>query len=839
MSIEESRASESLEREASFWRHIYETQQAGIIIQANGIIQDLNETAVLMLGGQSASEFIGKPSIETLIPPEYIDCILERTRKMRNGCPSVPPIEIRMRRLNGAEVDVLISATSWIENGDTIIETMLIDIVSLKQRERLLQAISDLASMPIKKELFSDASLALSYVLSSMKKLYVEPHNCGFISFVYHEDGFLEEACESLSSESPLLISSDPIDNVSLRWIIENSRTIAECESCKDRLYKMVIQKDQPRYILFSPVLLEGKLEGCVFWIFSTEIDHEKIESDEERRNTFILAALTTIRTFLMQRENTQKTSELSILNKAALEIGNKKNLEEIADTALDILDKEKNWRPSVIRFKSRSGEALETIAYKSQLAIGAEEVQQRMNFFDEMIYRPGLGMTGYVIESGIPIRCLDLPSDPHYVETDPNIKYGIYAPISIEGSVEGAIGIESKDNIFQDSDLHLLQSISEIVAMAVRSVRLIEVLRERLHWLEILHRINEQIGIETEPDKLYKTLVDSAIEATQAESSALLIYNPETGLLEKTAAKSWLDKVFEIPLKPDESISGGIFQSGKTRLSPEIREDPLLIPRNLPLIPSGCANIGVPVVYEDKVLGVFHLSIKAPLSFSKELVEFAEMFGSYSGIIIGRIEYVRALKEAEKQIKTAYDETLEGWARAIGYRDNETFQHTLRVTKIALAIGEALRLDEKTLENLRRGAILHDVGKIGIPDNILRKPKAFTKEEKSIMRTHPSFAYELLRPIAFLKEALVVPYCHHERWDGKGYPQGLKGEDIPLLARIFSIADVYDAMTSDRPYRRAWTHEVALEHIRSQSGKHFDPQIVDVFFGILDKIKD
>ncbi|HOE76454.1 MAG TPA: GAF domain-containing protein [Rectinema sp.] len=839
MSIEESGASNSLAREASFWRHIYETQQAGILIQVNGIIQDLNETAIQMLGGQSASEFIGKPSIETLICPEYIDCILDRTRQLRNGRPSVPPIEIRVRQLNGAEVDVLISATSWIENGDTIIETMLIDIGSLKQRERLLQAISDLASMPVKEELFSDASLALSYVFSSMKKLYVEPHNCGFISFVYHENGFLEEACESFSNESPLLISSDPIDNMSLRWIIENSRTIAKCESCKERLYEMPIVGDQPWHILFVPVVLEDKLEGCAFWIFYAAIDPGKIEADEERRNGFILAALTTMRTFLMQRENIQKTSELSILNREALEIGKKTSLQEIADTALDILDKEKNWRPSVIRFKSRSGEVLETIAYRSQLPIGAEEVQQRMNLFNEMIYRPGLGMTGYVIESGKAIRCLDLPSDPHYVQTDLNIKYGIYAPISIEGSVEGAIGIESKDYVFKDSDLGLLQSISEIVGIAARSVRLIEVLRERLHWLEILHKINEQIGIETEPDKLYKTLVDSAIEATQAESAALLIYNPETDLLEKAAAKSWLDKVFEIPLKPDESISGGIFQSGKTRLSPEIREDPLLIPRNLPLIPAGCANIGVPVVYEDKVLGVFHLSIKAPLSFTKELVEFAEMFGSYSGIVIGRMQQIQALQEAEKQIKIAYDETLEGWARAIGYRDNETFQHTLRVTNIANIIGEALSLDDKTLENLRRGAILHDVGKIGIPDNILRKPRAFTKEEKVIMRTHPSFAYELLRPIAFLSEAIIVPYCHHERWDGKGYPQGLKGDEIPLLARIFSVADVYDAMTSDRPYRKARTHEEAIKYIRSQSGRHFDPHIVDVFLEIVDKIKD
>jgi len=838
MSQRESEAIKALARDASFWRHIYETQQAGILIQVNGIIQDLNETAVRMLGGRSASEFIGKPSIETLICPEYYDCILDRTRQLRNGRPSVPPIDIRVRQLNGAELDVLISATSWIEKNDTIIETMLIDIGPLKQRERLLEAISDLASMPLKKEFFSDVNLAISLILDSMHKLYAEPHNCGFMSFVQHENGFVEEVWGA-SSESPQLVSSDPIDNVTLRWIIENSRIITKCESCRDRLHKMPIKEDQSWQILFMPIIPEDKLEGCAFWIFYTAIDTDKIEADEERRNDFIQAALIALRTFLIQRDNNRKTSELSILNKIALEVGRKTSLQEVADTTLSILEREKNWQPSVIRFKSRFGETLETISYRSSLVKNVEELQKRMHLFDGLIDRPGLGMTGYVIESGKPIRCMDLPSDPHYVQTDLNIKYGIYAPISIEGKVEGAIGVESKDYAFDDSDLRLLQSMSEIVGMAIRSVRLIEVLQERLHWLEILHRINEQIGIETEPYKLYGFLVDSAFEATKAESVALLIYNPQTDMLEKVAARSWLDRVFEIPLRPDESISGAIFQSGKMRFSPEIREDPLLISRNLSLIPPGCANIGLPVTYEERILGVFHISIKAPLSFTKELVEFAEMFGSYSGIVIGRIQHVRALKEAEKEIKTAYDETLKGWARAIGYRDNETFQHTLRVTEIALAIGEALSLDEKTLENLRRGAILHDVGKIGIPDNILRKPKAFTKEEEAIMRTHTSFAYELLRPIDFLKDALSVPYCHHERWDGKGYPQGLKGDNIPLLARIFSVADVYDAMTSERPYRHAWTREAALEYIRSQSGKHFDPRIVDVFLGIVDKIKD
>ncbi len=246
-----------------------------------------------------------------------------------------------------------------------------------------------------------------------------------------------------------------------------------------------------------------------------------------------------------------------------------------------------------------------------------------------------------------------------------------------------------------------------------------------------------------------------------------------------------------------------------------------------------------MPVVAKGTVLGVFHIAIKAPVLFSREIIELVEMFGSYAGIVIGRMQLIEALRNADRQMQKAYDETLEGWARAIGIRDDETFQHTIRVAKIAVTIGKHVNLDPQAIENLRRGALLHDVGKLGIPDTILRKPSTLNDEETAIMRTHASFGYELLKPIKYLEGALVVPYCHHERWDGTGYPRRLKGEKIPLLARIFAVADVYDAMTSDRPYRPAHTAQEALDYIRSQSGMHFDPQSVEAFLVIGDQVEE
>src|SRR5258708_16714581 len=177
-----------------------------------------------------------------------------------------------------------------------------------------------------------------------------------------------------------------------------------------------------------------------------------------------------------------------------------------------------------------------------------------------------------------------------------------------------------------------------------------------------------------------------------------------------------------------------------------------------------------------------------------------------------------------------AYDATIEGWSRAMDLRDKETQGHTQRVTKMTHLLAAKFCLAEEQLVHIRRGALVHDIGKMGVPDAILMKTGPLKVEEFDIMRRHPTFAYEMLSPISFLRPALDIPYCHHEKWDGSGYPRGLKGEVIPLSARIFAVVDVWDALTSDRPYRPAWSGGKALEFIQSQAGTHFDPQVVKMF---------
>jgi putative two-component system response regulator len=192
-------------------------------------------------------------------------------------------------------------------------------------------------------------------------------------------------------------------------------------------------------------------------------------------------------------------------------------------------------------------------------------------------------------------------------------------------------------------------------------------------------------------------------------------------------------------------------------------------------------------------------------------------------------------LQEVNSQLLAAYEATIEGWSRALDLRDKETEGHSQRVTELTMRLASAFGFSDEELMHIRRGALLHDLGKIGVPDSILHKPAKLSDEEWVVMRKHTQFAYDMLQDVEYLRPALEIPYCHHEKWDGTGYPRGLKGEQIPLSARIFAIADVWDALTSDRPYRPAWKKEEALEFIRVESGKHFDPQVVDLFFKVME----
>jgi putative nucleotidyltransferase with HDIG domain len=234
-----------------------------------------------------------------------------------------------------------------------------------------------------------------------------------------------------------------------------------------------------------------------------------------------------------------------------------------------------------------------------------------------------------------------------------------------------------------------------------------------------------------------------------------------------------------------------------------------------------------IPLISKGQLKGVLEVYNRFPFEPDEDWLNYLTALAEQASIAIDNTQMFDNLQRSNTELSLAYNATIEGWSRALDLRDKETEGHTLRVTEITEQLARVFKFPDNQIKYIRWGALLHDIGKLGVPDGILLKPGPLTDEEWIIMRMHPQYAYDMLSPISYLREAIDIPYCHHEKWDGTGYPRGLIKDQIPLSARIFAVVDIWDALSSDRPYRKAWTAEKVIEHIRSISGTHLDPDVV------------
>lgn len=244
-----------------------------------------------------------------------------------------------------------------------------------------------------------------------------------------------------------------------------------------------------------------------------------------------------------------------------------------------------------------------------------------------------------------------------------------------------------------------------------------------------------------------------------------------------------------------------------------------------------------VPLIAKGNIVGVLFLGNRSVTQNDQDWFDFLETLAGQAAMAIESLKSFEDLQRSNFELALAYNRTIEGWSYALDLRDRETKDHTMRVTEMTMILAKRAGMTEEEILHVKHGSLLHDIGKMGIPDSILLKDGPLTNKEWALMHKHPVFAYEMLFPIEYLRPALDIPYCHHERWDGTGYPRGLKRDEIPLAARLFAVVDVWDALSSDRPYRKAWPMEKILDYINSQSGTHFDPQVVELFLLIITEI--
>ena len=386
----------------------------------------------------------------------------------------------------------------------------------------------------------------------------------------------------------------------------------------------------------------------------------------------------------------------------------------------------------------------------------------------------------------------------------------------------------------------HRLEEIREIgdrIKALEKIQNLNNELRRRLDHLQSLRRIDMAITNSVDLRLVLDIFMDQLVSDLGLDAVAVLLYEPSVQGLRPAAGRG-----FTSELRHRTHTSLGQGPAGRAALE----QRSVFLPDLLTEAGRGSAidpdeqgdfasYMAVPMLAKGQLQGVIELYTRSPLEPNDEWSEFLETYADQGAIAIENSQLLRSLERSNVELQRAYDRTIEGWANALDLKDEETAGHSKRVTEMTVRLARHLGVPPDEVVHIQRGALLHDIGKMGIPDHILLKKGPLTPEEFEVMRQHPVYAYELLSPIEFLRPALHIPHAHHERWDGTGYPRGLKGEQIPLAARIFAVVDVYDALTSERPYREAWTPERAKEYIREASGSHFDPEVVAAFFELIE----
>lgn len=354
-----------------------------------------------------------------------------------------------------------------------------------------------------------------------------------------------------------------------------------------------------------------------------------------------------------------------------------------------------------------------------------------------------------------------------------------------------------------------------------------------RLEHLDTLHTIDQIITSSLDLHVTLKVFIDHIIAQFHVDAADVLLLNPHTLMLEYAAGRGFnTSGIQKSRLRVGEGIAGQAALDRRMVCIPDLLAADSSFVRSKLLEGEGfIAYYAVPLIAKGQVKGILDLLHRSPLVLDPEQQDFLESLAVQAAIAIDNATLFDDLQRSHIELSLAYDATLEGWARALDLKSEATGQHTKRVTEITLRLAQAVGINEKDQVHIRRGALLHDIGKIAIPDSILLKPGPLTSAEQEIIRRHPLHALDMLQPIAYLRLALDIPYCHHERWDGTGYPRGLKGEQIPLAARIFAVVDVWDALSAkDRPYRKPLPPDEARAYISSMAGSHFDPQVVEEF---------
>jgi PAS domain S-box-containing protein len=586
-------------------------------------------------------------------------------------------------------------------------------------------------------------------------------------------------------------------------------------------------EEDEVRSILAVPLRLGEKVIGMLS--VQSYQPHAYTGDDQTSLEMLAANAAVAIDNARLYAETLRRLKELEAVNHISTALRSAQTVDDMLPTLLDETLHVLGSDSGMIMLYNPAGDVL-----KQRVARGWFTGLQKAPI------KPGEGIAGAVFKTGQISVSKEFATDLLPLE---NVRDqlpvgwgGACVPIRTVREAVGVLFVSVElPRQLQADEINLLVTLSEMAGNAIRRADLHEQTERQLQRLASLRAVDMAINTILDLRVTLGILIDHIISQLRVDAVNILLINPNTQTLYNAASSGFRSDAFKnIRLYIGDSLAGQAIRTRTTVHIPNLSESKLLQRVQLLTEEGFVTYFGVPLIAKGQIKGVleaFHRSLLEPDS---EWRSFLETLAGQAAIAIDNSVLFEELQQTNLNLSLAYDATIEGWSRALDLRDRETEGHTQRVTEMTVQLADLMGIGTSDLIHIRRGALLHDIGKMGVPDSVLNKTGPLNEEEWAIMHRHPEFAFEMLSPISYLRQALDIPYGHHERWDGSGYPRHLPGEQIPLAARIFAVVDVWDALISARPYRKPSTREAAAEFVRQNSGILFDPRVVETFLRML-----
>jgi len=660
------------------------------------------------------------------------------------------------------------------------------------------------------------SSLDLDEVLGSILSCAAEvlPYDSANI-LLCEKDGFRMIACKGTPmTEQPIAFDALPY----LHNLLEERTPKIIPDTLHAPLWKPTVATDAVRAWMGIPLLAHGEVIG----VLNLHRNHPMAYAHADARlaATFAIQAALAIRNARLFQAEQRRRMEMETLRQASMQMTSNLDLQSTLEGILSFaLRISQGYDAHIFLY---DGKKLHFGA-----AMWASKSQERA--YQEP--RPD-GITYTTVRRREKIVVPDFSTHPLYLAT--GWKGAIISlPLSIGEHIIGVMNVAHRQpHEFDEHEIHALELLADQAAIALENSRLYTQLQTQFQRLSVLRTIDRAITASMDLNLTLSILLEQITAQPDVDAAVVWLLTPMRTL--RVAARRGLktSALRASTLRLGESPVGRAALTRSTIVYPTPQD----WPASQALPPYYAAYCAIPLVAKGTLLGVLEAFRQETPANVEDWLDFVEAIAGQTAIAIDNATLFSNLQQSNTRLVLAYEATLEGWARALELRDQETEGHTRRVTALTIDLAERMGIPPEQMIHIRRGALLHDIGKMGIPDDILLKAGPLTPEERTVMETHPRLARDLLAQIPFLQPALDIPYCHHEKWDGSGYPRGLKGEEIPLSARIFAVVDVWDALTSGRPYRPAWSKETTRNYILEQSGQHFDPAVVETFLTMLEE---